>query len=285
MAHFIYSPADPFDAPPVGGLSYIAIIVPSALPDVHLNDTRLRLDGGIDASVTYIGSGFGLSVVGGLPDVTAGKITGLNMRYEGRPVLKVTGLNVDAEVMFNFLQADNYLGYFDLIAKGHDRVDGTNLADAITGWNGNDTVYGGGGSDSVEGHNGKDVLYGGGGADTLRGGNGQDTLFGGKGADVFLFDESLGLAHHDVIRDFKPGVDEFRLDNELFTQIGPVDALAAESFRTGSAALDGDDRIIYQKSTGWVFYDLDGSGAAEKVAFARVKAGLTLTASDFVVID
>ncbi|GHC62282.1 calcium-binding protein [Neogemmobacter tilapiae] len=285
MARFTYFPADPFEAPPIGGQTYIAIVLPTALTDVHLNGNTLRLDGGFAASVNYIGSGFGLSVVGGVADVTAGTINGLNMRYEGRQVLKVTGLNVNAEAMFNFLQADNYLGYFNLIAKGHDRVDGTNLADAISAWTGNDTVYGAAGSDSVDGYNGKDVLYGGAGADTLNGQKGQDILFGGKGADVFLFDEAPGLAHHDLIRDFKPGVDEIHLDNDVFTEIGPLDVLAAESFRTGSAAVDGDDRIIYQKSTGWLFYDPDGSDFAEKIAFARVKAGLTLTASDFVAID
>jgi Ca2+-binding RTX toxin-like protein len=285
MAHFIYSPADPFEAPPVGGLSYIAIILPAALPNVHINGNTLRLDGASAASISYVGSDFGLSVVGGVPDVTAGTITSLNMRYEGRPVLKVTGLNVDAEAMFNFLQVDNYIGYFNLIAKGHDRVDGTGLADALTGWTGNDTIYGGGGSDSVDGYNGKDLIYGGGSADTLAGQKGQDTLIGGKGADVFLFNEAPGLANHDVIRDFKPGVDKIHLDVDLFAEIGPLDDLAAESFRTGSAAVDGDDRILYQKSTGWVFYDPDGSGGAAKIAFARVTAGLTLTASDFVVID
>ena len=284
MAHFVYSPADPFDVPPIGGATYYLALLPMQLPDAEVSTGKLRLFGGQSASLTLTGTGFGLSVTGGVPDVTGGTINGLILRYEGRVITRVTGLQVDAEEMFNYIQANNFIGYLNLIAKGHDRVDGTELADGISGWTGNDSVFGAKGDDMIEGHNGKDQLYGGRGNDTLAGQNGQDTLFGGKGADVFVFAESPGAAHRDVIRDFKPGVDEFRLDRDAFVGIGPVDVLAAESFRTGLVAKDGDDRILYQKSTGWLYFDPDGSGAADKIAFARVTAGLTLSASDFVVI-
>jgi hypothetical protein len=58
-----------------------------------------------------------------------------------------------------------------------------------------------------------DFLQGNNGANTLQGGDGNDTLTGGGGADTFVFDH-LGAGsqdQHDVIVDFRPGVDRIDL--------------------------------------------------------------------------
>ena len=52
----------------------------------------------------------------------------------------------------------------------------------------------------------------------------------------------------------------------------------------GSAALDADDRIIYDQTTGLLYYDADGNGAGAAVLFAGVAGLPALTAADFTVI-
>jgi Ca2+-binding RTX toxin-like protein len=63
-----------------------------------------------------------------------------------------------------------------------------------------------------------------------------------------------------------------------------VGNLAAGAFRTGTAAQDGDDRIIYDPVTGALLFDMDGIGGAAAVQFATLNAGLNLSAADFQVI-
>ena len=54
--------------------------------------------------------------------------------------------------------------------------------------------------------------------------------------------------------------------------------------RLGAAAGDADDRLIYQATTGALFYDADGTGAGAQVRVATLGLNLALTAADFVVI-
>jgi serralysin len=52
----------------------------------------------------------------------------------------------------------------------------------------------------------------------------------------------------------------------------------------GPAALDASDNIIYDDTTGAIYYDSDGTGAAAAVQFAQVTAGLALSHLDFIVV-
>jgi Ca2+-binding RTX toxin-like protein len=57
-------------------------------------------------------------------------------------------------------------------------------------------------------------------------------------------------------------------------------------FRAGagiSTAADSNDHVIYNKTTGALYYDADGSGATPAVQFAKLSAGLALTHADFLV--
>ena len=61
-------------------------------------------------------------------------------------------------------------------------------------------------------------------------------------------------------------------------------ALNANAFVTGTAALDADDRILYDVSTGKLYFDADGNGAGGAVQFAILSGSPALNAGDFMVI-
>jgi hypothetical protein len=42
--------------------------------------------------------------------------------------------------------------------------------------------------------------------------------------------------------------------------------------------------VIYDPATGQLYYDADGSGGGQKVLIATMTTGLSVTASDFLVI-
>jgi Ca2+-binding RTX toxin-like protein len=128
------------------------------------------------------------------------------------------------------------------------------------------------------------VIVGTTGNNVLAGGWGNDTLTGGAGSDTFLFNTSLNRTSNvDRITDFNVAADTIRLDNAVFKGLGEG-WLAAGAFHTGTAAADAQDRIIYNKTTGALSYDADGSGSGAAVHFATVSAGLALTNADFFVI-
>ncbi|HTU13373.1 MAG TPA: FG-GAP-like repeat-containing protein [Allosphingosinicella sp.] len=154
----------------------------------------------------------------------------------------------------------------------------------LTGNNLANTIYGNDGINVLTGNGGDDFLDGKGGNDTLIGGAGNDTLYGRAGADIFVFNSALGAGNIDSLPDFQTGVDKIHLDDAVFTAIGGLGALNANAFHAGTGAHDADDRIIYNSVTGQLFYDADGTGSGAAVQFASLNSGLTLVASDFLVI-
>ncbi|MGQ0589351.1 MAG: calcium-binding protein, partial [Sphingosinicella sp.] len=171
----------------------------------------------------------------------------------------------------------------DLSATTALNLTGNEFGQTVLGNNGANTLSGGGGADVIAGFGGNDILLGGDGDDQLNGGAGYDVLNGGLGADRFVFADAFGPALADRIQDFVSGLDRIFLDNAVFTGL-PNGALAAGAFRTGSAALDADDRILYNPATGQLFFDADGNGAGAAVQFAVLSGAPALAASDFTVI-
>ena len=55
-------------------------------------------------------------------------------------------------------------------------------------------------------------------------------------------------------------------------------------FVKGSTAIDSNDYVIYNATTGAVTYDADGSGVDVGIQIAMLGLNLALTAADFVVI-
>jgi len=148
-----------------------------------------------------------------------------------------------------------------------------------------DYLNGGAGNDTLKGGEGNDRLDGGAGNDELMGGGGIDTLTGGIGADNFTFDYLLYYPPDaiDSITDFSVGHDTIRVyADEYYVRDGstPDTPITPEQFTIGSAAGDTSDRFIYNKNTGALFFDSDGTGASEQVQFASLSPGLAMTNAD-----
>jgi Ca2+-binding RTX toxin-like protein len=131
----------------------------------------------------------------------------------------------------------------------------------------NDLLVGDGGANDIRGGSGSDVIRGGGGNDILRGGGNNQ---GDGAADSFVFDTAPnGNTNYDRIVAFEGnGLDRIVLDPAIYGAIGAT--LDASEFRIGANALDADDFILFDRTTGNLFYDVDGSGAGAKVLFAKL---------------
>ena len=162
----------------------------------------------------------------------------------------------------------------------NDTIEGGNGSDILSGQAGDDVLIGGPGWDKIYGGDGSDNLSGGKGGDVLAGGLGLDTLAGGEGADIFIM-EMFGEANVNIITDFDTGSDSIWLMRSV--GFGSLDwgDLSAGSFAYGTQAADADDRIIYQYSTGKLFYDPDGVGGGDAYLFAQVAPATALNASHF----
>jgi Ca2+-binding RTX toxin-like protein len=146
------------------------------------------------------------------------------------------------------------------------------------------TIVGNVTANILTGNAGNDTLQGGAGNDTLAGGLGIDTLTGGLNNDFFLFNTALAR-NRDIILDYSAAQDTFRLENAIFTRLGAgVHMLSSAFFRAGPKALDANDYIVYNKATGALFYDDNGSGAGHAIQFATLNNRPTLTFSEFQVV-
>lgn len=146
-----------------------------------------------------------------------------------------------------------------------------------------DQLFGDAEANIIWGDAGNDTIEGRAGNDTLNGGGGSDTLTGGAGADVFVFNVAATLANADTITDFSVVDDTIRLENGIFTALS-TGALAASAFSNGASATTAAHRIIYDVTSGELYYDADGSDAGAAVLVAHLQGGLALSANDFFVV-
>jgi Ca2+-binding RTX toxin-like protein len=135
------------------------------------------------------------------------------------------------------------------------------------------TLVGNALSNGIAGSNGNNVLFGGAGADTLT---------GLGGADKFHFnDATSGAVNADYISDFSAAQgDKISLDAGAFIGFGST--IDGAEFQMGTVATGNQATILYDQSTGRLFYDSDGAGAGAAVIFATVNPGTAITAADFV---
>jgi Ca2+-binding RTX toxin-like protein len=124
----------------------------------------------------------------------------------------------------------------------------------------------------LRGTAGANRLMGGAGNDRLYGHKGNDVLSGGAGQDVFVFDtKAHSRSNRDTVTDYSAAEDTIWLSKTVFTKIAKKGALAKSAFWAGTKAHDANDRIVYNKKTGVLFYDEDGSGAKAAVQIAVLK--------------
>lgn len=147
----------------------------------------------------------------------------------------------------------------------------------------NNALTGNNGNNILSGAAGKDVLSGGLGNDLLIGGLGVDLMTGGAGFDAFVFNVAPISANFDRIQDFSAAFDTIRLENAIFTGLA-AGALAPSAFRVGAAALDANDRVIYNQATGLLSFDSNGNAAGGVSFIANIANKPVLTAADFLII-
>ncbi|MCB1500718.1 MAG: hypothetical protein KDK07_13170 [Bauldia sp.] len=247
---------------------------------------------------------------------TAGTVTGFHYVKDGAPVLDASGYAMSFAALLDALPPGfsnpaplkDLLAGDSLVFKGsafHDVVDGGRFGDkfvggkgidvfdggagrdvvkgggggdALFGEEGNDIIKGQGGDDRLHGGDGKDVIKGGGGDDDILGGyyNGADTLTGNGGNDTFSF--YIGKGSVDRITDFQHGHDKIVIFLDGLVDVFDV---AKDQFHVGSKAHDGDDRVIYDDTTGSIFYDADGKGGEGQIKVVKVDPHLHLSHNDF----
>src|SRR6185503_14652715 len=135
------------------------------------------------------------------------------------------------------------------------------------------------------------------GSDTLDGGAGNDTLtaFNLDGDDVYTFRATPGSANAELVVGFISGHATLQLDLPAHAALGARGNFVAGDARffAGAGAnsgQDASDRVIYNTSTGQLWYDADGSGAgaAQLIATltnANQTGAALLTVTDIAVID
>jgi Ca2+-binding RTX toxin-like protein len=182
-----------------------------------------------------------------------------------RALVTVSGYTLAAEVEIGAV-----------ITAAGQVLDGNAADNVLFGNVGGDTLSGGGGDDQFSADAGDD---------RVNGGAGNDVMSGGLDLDTFVFDTALDAATNvDGINDYTVADDSFELDSAIFTALTAGGPITAAQFETGASATTADARIIYDNTTGDVFYDADGAGGTGQVQFARVSAGLAMTNADFLVV-
>lgn len=174
------------------------------------------------------------------------------------------------------------------IPKGNaraNRIHGGNGHDTLMGEAGNDRLYGDGHNDRLLGGTGHDSLSGGSGNDVLYGGAGNDVLTGGAGKDIFVFDKAPNRStNKDRIMDWSAKDDTIRLENAVFKALKKTGKLSKSFFTIGSKANDANDFVGYDKKTGDLWYDSNGSKAGGQVVFANIGKNKAIAYNDFVVV-
>jgi len=217
------------------------------------------LDGGLGADTLQGGAGDDRYIVDNVGDVV------VEFGDEGVDTLAAT---ISVSLLdAKFDEVENV----ELLGTGAINATGDALGNALTG------------------NGAANILDGGAGDDSLSGGVGADRLTGGAGADDFVFNSALSSTNRDTITDFNFAQgDRIELDNDVFAALGAPGDLSASAIRAGAGVItagDGDDHIIFNTTTGALYYDADGAGGAAAVQFATLTGVTVLNAGAFEIVD
>ena len=217
----------------------------------------------------------------GFWDVDAtGHGVAVNLALSTRNILDDGYGNVETAVNFQTVSGSSY----------GDSITGTVFDETLWGNDGNDTLTGAGGKDSLIGGYGDDFLDGGDGDDVLRSFEGNDTMTGGAGNDTFVFaDDVPAVAGRDVILDMTHGQDSIGIATWWTTALTGQNRLTAAQFLSQAGANQAqtiDQHVIYDPTTGSLYFDVDGNGSAyATVLIAILSNHPSLTYQDFILTD
>lgn len=220
------------------------------------------LDGGLGADKMKGGNGNDTYIVDDASDKTSESAT--------------SGTNDEVYSSVDYTLGKHIEAFF---LTGTSALNGTGSStdNAIYGNIANNVLLGLAGNDQLDGDDGDDLL---------NGGKGNDVLHGGNGSDHFRFDtKPNALTNHDIIDDFLSGVDVIELENATFKKLLATGQLSAGNFvanATGTA-LDADDYLIYNTTTGSLYYDTNGNGTGKAVEIVNIAGVPELSASDFLI--
>jgi Ca2+-binding RTX toxin-like protein len=181
--------------------------------------------------------------------------------------------------------------------NANDTVNLTALASQLGGYSFS-SINGANGTDALTGVAGVDTFLGGAGNDTLRGGMGSDVLTGEGGVDTFVFASTAEgvdrLTDFNATNNVNNG-DVIELSAAAFANIANgsgsgagarlsindfasiTSGNAAGNFDVSTLSVGGAANVIYDTSTGALYYDVDGGSLANAVQLAT----LTLTGGTF----
>ncbi len=237
--------------------------------------TKLVLETPYGMKIVFKGE---FTVVEGV--LTGGTVTSFAAFAGPTKVLTGSGYELDAVDLVEAIglwQASDQQPLSDLLLDIPTKYIGSKQDDFLYAEGIGSKILGKAGNDYVIGGDVDQVLKGGKGDDLLFAHDGFAFMYGGKGSDVFVFaDPSLP----SKIKDFNPNKDLIGLDGWGFDAIGPG-FLADDQFRVGKQAKTESQIIIYDKKTGKLYYDGDGSGPDAQIQFAKVGKGLDISAGNF----
>ncbi|CAN4268013.1 COG2931 RTX toxins and related Ca2+-binding proteins [Methylophilaceae bacterium] len=168
-------------------------------------------------------------------------------------------------------------------------LTGNELGNTLTGNAAANTLTGLGGDDILDGLAGADTMAGGIGNDTYTVDNVGDVVVEGSQEGTDTFNTALNATSNiDTITDFVSGTDKIELENLIMTGLGlTTGQLTIDQFRSGagvSAAGDSSDRVIYNNTTGELFYDADGLGGTAAIQIALIGGNPLLTHQDIFIV-
>ncbi|MBV1800135.1 hypothetical protein KSF81_25535 [Siccirubricoccus sp. G192] len=238
------------------------------------NDT---LDGGAGADSLAGGTGDDLYVVDDLGDLVV-ELLGEGIDLVQSLVSFTLGAAVENLTLTGGQATDgagNELG---------NSIIGNNAANRLSGLDGDDSLSGLNGDDWLSGGAGADTLFGGAGNDTLQGGEGADQLNGQAGLDVFRY-ASAAEGGDTILAYYIPEdgieISAAGFQGGLETALGVLDAAR---FVNGTVATAGFGQFLYDRPSGALRWDVDGTGTAAAVLLAIFTNTPALLASEIQVI-
>jgi Ca2+-binding RTX toxin-like protein len=209
-------------------------------------------------------------ILGGVKITISGMLAGAHLVGNGGLKTYLNSGGDNAPVDGNNVSVESYVKQFAGYGTPYE-VDHS-VAESILGGSHGDRLFGRGGNDALSGRGGRDFLDG---------GTGSDVLVGGPGADRFLF------------RSFNDGGDAIR--DFTGNRQGTADRLVIDTDEFGGTAgtrivlikdLDkplppsGTETILYDKPSGEVYYDPDGTGGRHSVLIATLDNHAVLHIND-----